>query len=68
MEGPDERARTGRPEQVPRRCRHPCQRDELLQTAAAQGAGDGVLGQIGKLPEQDYADIGGVTRALYGEP
>jgi hypothetical protein len=47
--------------------RYPCQRDELLQTAAAQGASDGVLGQIGKLPEQDYADIDGVTRALYGE-
>ncbi|MGW4488352.1 DUF2795 domain-containing protein [Amycolatopsis sp. NPDC004368] len=43
---------------------YPCGRDELLRRAAAQGAGDQVIGHLGKLPEQEYADADAVHRLL----
>jgi hypothetical protein len=33
---------------------YPCGRDELLRRAAANGAGDNVVGHLGALPERDY--------------
>ncbi len=43
---------------------YPCGRDELLRAAAAAGAGDDVLGPLGALPSNDYADGDGVWNAL----
>ncbi|QWF82689.1 DUF2795 domain-containing protein [Amycolatopsis sp. CA-230715] len=33
---------------------YPCRRDEILRRAAANGAGDNVLGRLSTLPERDY--------------
>ncbi|MEA5360982.1 DUF2795 domain-containing protein [Amycolatopsis sp., V23-08] len=44
--------------------RYPCERGELLRSATAQGAGEDVLGHLGKLPEQHYADAEAVHRLL----
>ncbi|MEV6907833.1 DUF2795 domain-containing protein [Amycolatopsis sp. NPDC051071] len=44
--------------------RYPCGRDELLRRAAAQGAGDDVLGHVGKLPEREYDRAETVHRLL----
>ena len=43
---------------------YPCERDELLRRAAAQGAGEDVLGHLGKLPEQHYDNADAVHRLL----
>lgn len=44
---------------------YPCDRDQLLQHAAAMGAADDVLGRIGTLSEEDrYADLDGIERAM----
>ncbi|MDT7797103.1 MAG: hypothetical protein QOI78_536 [Actinomycetota bacterium] len=43
---------------------YPCERGELLRRAAAHGAGEDVLGHLGKLPEQRYADAEAVRRLL----
>ncbi|MGW4397973.1 DUF2795 domain-containing protein [Amycolatopsis nivea] len=43
---------------------YPCERDELLRRAAAKGAGDDVIGHLGKLPEQRYEDVEAVHRLL----
>ncbi|RSM53585.1 hypothetical protein DMH03_37980 [Amycolatopsis sp. WAC 01376] len=50
---------------------YPCGRDELLRAAAAAGAGDDVLGPLGALPAQDYADgerVWEAVRACDGAP
>lgn len=43
---------------------YPCGRDVLLRTATAQGADDQILGQLGKLPEQEYDNAAAVRSAL----
>ncbi|MEV4604882.1 DUF2795 domain-containing protein [Amycolatopsis sp. NPDC049253] len=43
---------------------YPCGREELLRSAAAHGAGDQIIGHLGKLPEQEYADAETVQRLL----
>ncbi|HWD02089.1 MAG TPA: DUF2795 domain-containing protein [Amycolatopsis sp.] len=47
---------------------YPCGRDELLRRAAARGAGDEIIGHLGTLPEQEYADAETVYRLLGREP
>ncbi|KFU81756.1 Protein of unknown function [Amycolatopsis lurida] len=44
--------------------KYPCGRGELLRAAAAAGAGDDVLGPLGTLPADDYADGDGVWEAV----
>ncbi|GAB3734266.1 hypothetical protein GCM10027598_59630 [Amycolatopsis oliviviridis] len=43
---------------------YPCERADLLRSATAQGAGDDVLGHLGKLPEQRYENANAVHRLL----
>jgi hypothetical protein len=47
---------------------YPCGRDELLRRAAARGAGDQIIGHLGTLPEQEYADADAVHQVLGTEP
>jgi hypothetical protein len=44
--------------------RYPCGRAELLRRAAAAGGGDTVLGPLGNLPDDDYADLDAVWTAV----
>jgi hypothetical protein len=44
--------------------RYPCGRAELLRRAAAAGGGDTVLGLLGNLPDDDYADLDAVWTAI----
>jgi uncharacterized protein DUF2795 len=43
---------------------YPCDRGVLLQRATAQGGDDEILGQLGKLPEQEYDCAETVHKAL----
>ncbi|GLY42958.1 hypothetical protein Amsp01_089810 [Amycolatopsis sp. NBRC 101858] len=43
---------------------YPCERGELLRSATAHGAGEDVLGHLGKLPEQRYENADAVHRLL----
>ncbi|MDT7799655.1 MAG: hypothetical protein QOI78_3088 [Actinomycetota bacterium] len=43
---------------------YPCERGELLRCAAAQGAGEDVIGHLGKLPEQRYENAEAVHDLL----
>ncbi len=44
--------------------KYPCGRDELLRRATARGAGEDVLGHLGKLPDQHYDNADTVHRLL----
>ncbi|MFD2470391.1 DUF2795 domain-containing protein [Amycolatopsis silviterrae] len=46
---------------------YPCERGELLRRAAAKGAGDDVIGHLGKLPERRYENVDAVRRLLGGD-
>ncbi|MEV8607112.1 DUF2795 domain-containing protein [Amycolatopsis sp. NPDC051373] len=43
---------------------YPCGREELLRCATAHGAGDQIIGRLGTLPEQEYADADAVHKLL----
>jgi len=43
---------------------YPCGRAELLRQAAAAGGGDTVLGFLGNLPDDNYADLDAVWTAI----
>ncbi|SFB58990.1 Protein of unknown function [Amycolatopsis marina] len=44
--------------------RYPCERQELVRHATAQGADDEVIGRLCVLPEHHYADLADVHAAL----
>lgn len=50
-------------EQMLREVGYPCGRAELVEHAAAQGAGDDLLGHLCALPERSYDSLGSVDRA-----
>jgi hypothetical protein len=49
---------------VLREVSYPINKDGLVEAARACGASNEVLGMLDGLPEQDYADIGAVTRLI----
>jgi len=44
----------------------PANKDDIVDAARAAGASNEVLGILDGLPEQDYRDVGAVTRLIGG--
>ncbi|EFL08993.1 predicted protein [Streptomyces sp. AA4] len=63
-EGPEEGSAMSDVREYLTEVEYPCERDELLRRAAAKGAGDDVIGHLGKLPEQRYENVEAVHRLL----